>query len=704
MLTHNVFKEAEQSRFFWQSKLSLEVKQVLEMSAETTHGLKSVQRQVQRLEEVLQKHITSNEGVSPLPPETQHPRPGTAPWDHDSADSDGQKKAMQEMLRDTMRRSSTTIADRLDELHERLDQVHLSHAQRLDEVLQDTASSREQFDRLATLLSSRQEEAILISHQEVPAQPSKESLAQQSSSEAMFEGRAPLALQSRDPLVEFGKVSSQGSRLPNQNTSTTLESQASLGERRGGRKSSFEAIGTVINLQLSRELNGVDDDEIEPNDFDALDVREDSIDRLLRYINRVSFVVVLINTVFMGVTLDISIHYWHRGETPPHWIRVIEIGFTIIYCIEMTLRVVLEKKQFCMGRSAAWNFFDLFVVLFAVFESLHSIRSTSLLRICRILRLLKTARALRSLQSLRVCRVVLKPEVMAPLLWTCGMLVGFLFVSALVFTTCVGDFTSTATVQQESEKLQLLEMYGSVYKTMKTIFSAVTGGEPWRELSRPLGVISEFVQFCFWLVIFIVIFGLMNTVTAVYCDNLIYHSNIDRLSFDRRRDDKLQLKNLRSLLTQETVEDDGKIKRQQLMRVLKGSGASILKQLGLELWVAQALFRLLDAEDEGAVVIDEYVYGLLNLKGNAQNIHMSSLEHQSKRIVTKVQGMANLLEQTVVPQLALLSADGGGADGGGIRMQADSRESTDATQQSSGHDCKDSVRSPEPKTTLSGLF
>lgn len=257
------------------------------------------------------------------------------------------------------------------------------------------------------------------------------------------------------------------------------------------------------------------------------------------------------------------------------------------------------------------------------------------------------------------------------------MLLAFLFVIALIFTTFAGDFTSGATWDQENEKLKLLELYGSVTRTMKTIFSAVTGGEPWRELSRPLGVISGSVQALFWMVIFIVIFGLMNTVTAVYCDNLIYHSNVDRQSFDRRRDDKVHLRELRSMILQEPLESDGKIRRQNLMKILKDDrGASILKQLGLELWVASALYRLLDAEDEGAVCVDEFVYGLLNLKGSAQNIHMASLEHQSKRIITKVQQMRDVMELIIVPQLASLVSDNEPGNEGG-NVIADSREGTE---------------------------
>lgn len=256
MLTQHVFKEAEQSRFFWQHKISLEVKQVLEMSAETVRNLKSVQLQVQQLEDLLQKHVASSEGVPQLPPEMQHPPPRPAPRDDSIVDLDSHKQVMQAMLSDTVRRSSSTIADRLEELHDRLDEVRVSNTQRLEEVLQDTASSREQWDRLEALLSVRHEESIFISPQGAPRQPSQATYAQQPVAVgAVLSSRmAEDAVPSNDPLVEFGKVR-QNDTMKNDMVKT-----------KSSRKSAFESLGSINKLQLSRELFTGEDGEDERGD------------------------------------------------------------------------------------------------------------------------------------------------------------------------------------------------------------------------------------------------------------------------------------------------------------------------------------------------------------------------------------------------------------------------------------------------------
>merc|ERR1719410_315630 len=102
-------------------------------------------------------------------------------------------------------------------------------------------------------------------------------------------------------------------------------------------------------MQLTRELATDVDVDDERGELDVLEVRETPVDQLLRYINRISLAVVLANAVFMGITLDINVEYWRRGESPPPWIRVGEIIFTGVYCVEMLTRLALEKKGFILG-------------------------------------------------------------------------------------------------------------------------------------------------------------------------------------------------------------------------------------------------------------------------------------------------------------------------------------------------------------------
>jgi len=78
--------------------------------------------------------------------------------------------------------------------------------------------------------------------------------------------------------------------------------------------------------------------------------------------------------------------------------------------------------------------------------------------------------------------------------------------------------------------------------------------------------------------------------------------------------------------------------------VLVGPGAPLLRKLNLEIWVVQALFRLLDSEDDNSVEIDQFLFGLLHLKGNAANIQIVTLMNLVKRLNSKVTKVSDDLE------------------------------------------------------------
>merc|ERR1712037_474275 len=125
----------------------------------------------------------------------------------------------------------------------------------------------------------------------------------------------------------------------------------------------------------------------------------------------------------------------------------------------------------------------------------------------------------------------------------------------------------------------------------------------------------------------------------------------DVVMTERNAIEKSHLRQLRNLFNSQPLDAGGLIQRKHLLEVLTGEGAHHFKALGIQLPVAKALFRLLDVEDARAVEVDEYIYGLLHLKGNAATIHMATLMYQSKRLLFKVQRISALVEDHVMPIL-----------------------------------------------------
>jgi len=378
---------------------------------------------------------------------------------------------------------------------------------------------------------------------------------------------------------------------------------------------------------------------------------ETSVEKTLRCVNYISCLLVVVNAIYMGIHVDVSITAVRQDKEPSYLLGLVDHMFTGSFIVELGVRLALERRAFFTGVNAGWNLLDTFAITLQIFEALqiHNLRNTILVRIIRACRIMRTVRALRTLKSLRILRLIMALEVWLPLFWGVAMLVAVVYLFAVSMATLVMDYIET----NEDLPNRLLELYGSVSRTQYTLFLAVSGGEAWGQLLKPFEAMSSWNRLLFVIYIVFLIFGVMNILSAVYMDTLLHASTLERdtrLS-ERTTKEKFQLRQLRMMLKSQPLNEEGLIQRKHLLAVLTGEGAGLLKGFGLQLPVAKALFRMLDVEDSRAVEVDEYINGLVHLKGNATTIHMASLMYQSKRMLFKMQRISALVEDRVVPLL-----------------------------------------------------
>mmetsp|Transcript_5549 Transcript_5549/g.10428 ORF Transcript_5549/g.10428 Transcript_5549/m.10428 type:complete len:154 (+) Transcript_5549:1-462(+) len=110
--------------------------------------------------------------------------------------------------------------------------------------------------------------------------------------------------------------------------------------------------------------------------------------------------------------------------------------------------------------------------------------------------------------------------------------------------------------------------------------------------------------------------------------------------------DKILVEELRPKLEEEQHNRNGKISKPGLKRVLKRKEVQDkLHKLKLDRNVILALFRLLDAEGRGKVLIDEVLYGMLHIKGSPADLHLAMVLFQSKRTLGRVDNLYKILEE-----------------------------------------------------------
>lgn len=656
-------KEEQDSRAFWQNRVTIELEKTLRASSETKEEIARLQGQIQKLAPVAEQQQSLRQ-TSKLASPQQVQGFSQAPRRH------------QQVLQDATMATSQVMPPQPPGEQGITEQEQLSHTALQTALVRAVQTTTQQFvveseERLADQLFEMQK--LLLArldaikddcHSDALLKLSQVGRQSEDSSRGnpSVDRSTCLPFNTGDPLIEFGKMSSDANVSVTPATpstaKTSLPARSTVASSPKRKKRTSRAIMELERFAVRADTQNGHDDGGDSEMKDLLDdtSHETPSQTFLRFLNYVSFVVVLLNAIYMGIRVDANFRLIRQNKEEPLHLSMIEHMFTAIFCFEICIRLGVEKRQFFTGENARWNLFDASIVTIQLFEAMniHNLSGTTAVRVLRIARILKTARALRTLKNLRILRLIMATDVWQPLIWSIGMLLAIMYLFAIFITTLVMD-SSAANSNDLPERA--LELYGSVIKTQYTLFMAISGGEPWTELIKPLNAISAWIRWLFLVYMILLVLGVMNTVQAVYVDALLHFSSIDRdlVMTERNFQEKRSLKKLRELLHNQPGQIEGMVTEKDVMEVLSGDGAGLLKSLGLQVSAAKALFRLLDVEDMRAVEVDEFVYGLLHLKGNSTTIHMTTLMYQSKRLLSKMLNIQTLIEEKVLP--LMLGAD-----------------------------------------------
>jgi len=384
-----------------------------------------------------------------------------------------------------------------------------------------------------------------------------------------------------------------------------------------------------------------------------LSPQEESVHRLLRCLNTYASILVLASMAYLGIDLLVGMPYAVRGEDPPHELAVVDHCFTVGFVLEILTRISVERQRFYKGPGRAWNFFALIVTAFQVYHSLFGHYNVTVMRVAGISKVVRITTLFRTIKHMRIFRLILGTSTWQPILWGAVTMCGFMFVFAIILGQIVQAGIREHVKAGQIIHPQVLEFYGNLPRIMATLFMAVTGGDPWRESIWILGqVANEATGECIFVVyVFVMTFGVMNTINAVYIDRLMHHSEHSRfvaMSESALRD-KHRLSPLRELLTEYDPNSNGKIRYDEFSKAIHDRQAQdIFHNLDLEVHAVMALFRLLeDANNCASVDIDEFMNSLAGLhEGSATQLLLSTLVFRGQLQLQRLANTSRTMDTT----------------------------------------------------------
>jgi len=365
--------------------------------------------------------------------------------------------------------------------------------------------------------------------------------------------------------------------------------------------------------------------------------------------------VILINTFFIGYAAEYAARHYDKRTN--RFIDQTEWLFCVIFTIEVTLRMTaLRPQMFFFGDDCWWNMFDLTLVTTTLWSQLEALDATSQrnvpntmgLRILRLVRLLKMFRVVRIARFMKELRTIISSIVgsMRTLFWSMVMMTLILYIFGLVFLEA-----ATSTLPDESldedTRGQLVQYFGSVYKSMLTLYMATTGGEDWGPMASPLLATGVGYYYLFLFYISFLTTAILNVVMGLFVDAAMKATEKDRIEVIREAaDDRAGFHDtIVDLFKEYDTDSNGLISKHELQESFKHSKMqAFLQHLDVADSEVYALFDMLDRGLDGGVPMEDLVQGCFKVSRGAKSIDIMHLFEVQQEIRKILEGLSSTVE------------------------------------------------------------
>ena len=376
-------------------------------------------------------------------------------------------------------------------------------------------------------------------------------------------------------------------------------------------------------------------------------------------------VVIATNSLFIGITIEWEAR--ERSFTLPSSLFLIQIIYTFLFLSEVCVKlVVFGARHFFCSVSWAWNWFDLAIVISAVFEVLVEIvahdpqlsaGSSSNLRILRILRMTRLTRIFRVIRVVRFFRslrtlVFSIVNTLKSLFWAMLLLALIMYVFGILFTDIANNYIIEGGAADATAKLQTY--FGSLHVSVHTLFMSISGGLTWIDATMALSEISWIWVYVFSCYIAFSLFAVLNVMTGVFCQSAIKGAERDQeMVVQSLIMDKHQLKSSLATLFQKMDDDQsGKLTLAQFEKHFQDEEVRVLFE-ALEIGATDAwsLFLSLDHNEDYQIEPEEFLEGCLQLRGTAKAIDLFMLRRQVAKMLLHLSSPRSDIQASVSESL-----------------------------------------------------
>lgn len=400
----------------------------------------------------------------------------------------------------------------------------------------------------------------------------------------------------------------------------------------------------------------------------------------------VVFLLISTNTALVGA--EVNHRVLNPGE-PIQGFAYADFCYTFFFSVELLMRIIAEGSGFCGKENLYWNFFDCFVVGTSILDAVITTIAVAIsmdvthmrvVRIFRVVRLLRTLRMIRLVRFIRALRSLIHSILVTlkSLVWAMLLLVMIFYGFGVAFIQAVADHYFEDNERVMDPEIQ--KHWGSLDKAMYTLFVSITGGMSWTEAITPLFQLGALWVTLFIFFITFAVFAVLNVITGVFCQSAIESAQMDKemVTMHMMANKKFYMQALVQLFSDIDTDHSGQITIAEFEAYLdKEKCRLFLDALDINTQDAWGLFKMLDADQQGTLELEEFVEGCMNIKGPAKAMHFTKMEHDNKALATWIEKSFEKFDSmltTIVGRSVMMEADISRcnerlqrADGGGWR-------------------------------------
>jgi len=435
-------------------------------------------------------------------------------------------------------------------------------------------------------------------------------------------------------------------------------------DERGGRRRSSEAVGEVLTEMpqaLGSEMSSTGSIRLETRQTAKRASMGDIVPRCVQSqtFDTLSGALILLNSVMLGWAADISVENSLRGNPPddmPKTFKVMTISFTSWFTMELLLRAcAVGPRKFFSNEDRMWNIFDSMTVGTDIVHTLLEITSDgsaamqnlTVVRMLRIMRITRAIRMVRLIRFFRELRMMVFSVLRSgsSLLWSLLMLIITIYIFGIYFVQVVAYHLYVTEVPPEDTPEYAVYatgklMFGSLLRSVYTLYQAVSGGISWGEIGSVLIGIAPVHGFVLCFFTFFTTFALLNIITGIFVDSSINSAQNDKdeVIQEQLHQQNSALSEMQKLFQLADKDGSGSMDLDEFEEHLQSKEVRAhFLSLGIEVDKVKGLFRLLDLDMSGELSLEEFVQGCTRLRGPAKSIDLATLMNEYMRMSDDLQ-------------------------------------------------------------------